>query len=386
MIGHFDADAFFASVEQAADGRLRRRPVAVGGSGARGVVCSASYEARAYGVRSAMPTRQALQLCPELVVVRGHFELYEEFSARIFGWCEALTPRVERSSIDEGYLDLGGGAGGLAGAVRALRELDRTIRGELKITVSCALALRKGVARIASKARKPHGFTVVPAGSEAAFLAPLAVAHLTGIGPAAAARLAGIGLRTIGDLVQAGADRLYPMLGRRTAGLLELARGEGDEPVVTDAPPAQSFSGQETLARESGDEAVVEQALKGLLTAQLRRLRAARHAARTLVVGLRYSDRETAQAAHSLAAPGSIDADFLPHIRPLLRRAWRRRVTVNQVRLELSRLYPDWMQGELFGPGRPRQLALCRLGDALTARFGPAALRPASQLPIGKFI
>jgi len=312
--------------------------------------------------------------------VSGHFELYERFSERIFGWCEELTPQVERSSIDEGYLDLAGRAGGLAGAIRALRGLDREICGELKITVSSALALRKGVARIASKAHKPHGFTVVPAGSEAAFLAPLPLPHLTGIGPVAAGRLAGIGLRTIADLVRAGPDRLYPLLGRRTAALLELARGEGDEPVVTDAVAAQSFSGQETFALESGSEAAVERALKALLAAQLRRLRATRQGARTLAIGLRYSDRETAQAAHSIAEPSSIDADFLPHIRPLLRRAWQRRVQVNQVRLELSRLYPDWIQGDLFAPARPRQLALCRLGDELAGRFGPAALRPASQL------
>ena len=369
MIAHFDADAFFASVEQAADRRLRCRPVAVGG-GSRGVVCSASYEARVFGIHSAMPTRRALQLCPELTLVRGHFELYERFSDQIFDLCEDLTPHVERTSIDEGYIDFRGRAGGAEGAIRILQSLDREIHGWLKITVSCGMAAQKRIAQIAGKAHKPHGFTVVPPGSEAAFLAPLPLRHLPGLGPVSTQRLEAIGLRTIHDFVRSGPDILYPVLGKRVRPLLDLARGEDNEPVTPEAPPPKSFGEQETFADETGSEPFVERRLKALLAAQLQRLRAARQCARTLAIGLRYTDREMAQASRSLDEPGNTDPLFFPLVRPLMGRAWQRRVKINQVRVQLSQLYPDWMQGDLFEPGLWRQREMCHTVDALNARFG----------------
>lgn len=378
-IAHFDADAFFASVEQAADRRLRRRPLAVGG-GARGVVCSASYEARVFGIHSAMPMRRARQLCPELTVVRGQFELYERFSDQLFAMCEDFTPHVERSSIDEGYVDFRGRSGGPQAAVRILRQFDREVCDWLKITVSCGLATGKRIAQIAGKVHKPHGFTLVPPGSEAVFLAPLSIRHLPGIGPVTARRLEGIGLCRVGDLVRIGADRLYPLLGGQTGGFLELARGEDREPVTPEPAPPRSFGEQETFTGETGSEAEVERILKGLLLKQLGRLRASRQSARTLTVGVRYTDMETAQASHSLADPSNLDGDFQQHIRPLMRRAWTRRVQLNQVRIQLSHLYPDWLQGDLFDPGRARQSVLCQLSDTLREQFGPRCLVPASQV------
>jgi DNA polymerase-4 len=375
-IAHFDADAFFASVEQAADRRLRRRPVAVGG-GARGVVCSASYEARAFGIHSAMPTRRALQLCPELTLIRGQFELYEQFSDQLFNLCEDFTPHVERTSIDEGYVDFRGRAGGPETAIRILRVFDREVCNWLKITVSCGLASQKRVAQIAGKARKPHGFTVVPEGSEAAFLAPLDLHHLPGLGPVSTRQLQQIGLRTVGDLVRAGPDLLYPVLGKRVQPLLDIARGIDEEPVTTESPPPQSFGGQETF-EESGSEAFVERTLKALLAKQLKRLREARQSARTLSIAIRYSDRESAQASHSLTEPSNLDPVFFPHVRLLMRRAWQRRVQLNQVRVQLANLYPDWLQADLFNPDTERQRILCGLSDSLNAQFGSSALMPGS--------
>ncbi|MGC9451449.1 MAG: DNA polymerase Y family protein [Oceanipulchritudo sp.] len=379
LIGHIDADAFFASVEQAADRRLRHRPVAVGG-GRRGVVCSASYEARVFGIHSAMPTRRALQLCPELTLVRGQFELYERFSGQIFDLCDELTPHVERTSIDEGYLDFRGRPGGPNGAIRSLRALDRDISGWLKITVSCGMAARKRVAQIAGKAHKPHGFTVVPPGSEAAFLAPLPLRHLPGLGPVATGRLEAVGLRNIRDLVAAGPDILYPVLGERSRAFLDLARGEDADPVRPEPPPPKSFGEQQTFEEETGSEAFVERSLKILLSAQLRRLRAARQGARTLSIVLRYSDWEISEASRSLPEPSNLDPVFLPLVRPLMRRAWQRRVRLNQVRVQLSRLYPEWMQGDLFDPGNERQARLCRAADALNAQFGKGTLVRAGEL------
>jgi DNA polymerase-4 len=378
-IAHFDADAFFASVEQAADRRLRGRPIAVGGT-TRGVVCSASYEARRYGIHSAMPTRRALQLCPELTVVRGQFELYERFSGQIFDLCEDLTPRVERTSIDEGYIDLRERTGALGEAIRLMRQFDQEIHRWMKITVSCGLAAQKRVAQIAGKAGKPHGFTVVPPGSEAAFLAPLPLRHLPGIGPVAGQRLNALGLQTVGQLVQSGADVLYPVLGKRAAGLLCVARGEDEEPVLEVSAPAQSFSGQETFATECGSEAAALKEGEGLLGRQLARLRAAGKSARTVSLGIRYTDQTHAQASESINEPSNLDPVLQPLLRPLLKRAWERRVRINQIRVALSNLYPDWSQGELFDERSQRQRELYRIKDALSAQFGGTALQPASQL------
>jgi DNA polymerase-4 len=378
-IAHFDADAFFASVEQAADPRLRRRPVAVGG-GSRGVVCSASYEARVFGIHSAMPTRKALQLCPGLTLVRGQFELYERFSNQLFDMCEDMTPHVERTSIDEGYIDFKGRSGGPEAAIRILRDFDREVCGWLKITVSCGMAARKRVAQIAGKAHKPHGFTIVPPGSEAAFLAPLPLRHLPGLGPVSTRRLGQIGLQSIGDLVRAGADILYPVLGKQAPALLEVARGEESEPVSAESPPAKSFGGQETFDKETGCERFVERELKTLLLAQLRRLRKAGQCARTLTIGLRYTDMEVAQASHSLPDPSNLEPVFFPRVRPLMRRAWHRRVQLNQIRVQLGNLYPDWMQADLFNPGQARQREICRLSDAINAEYGKGSLVPLGML------
>ena len=378
-IAHFDADAFFASVEQAADRRLRQRPVAVGG-GSRGVVCSASYEARAFGIHSAMPTRKALQLCPDLTLIRGQFELYERFSGQLFDLCEDFTPHVERTSIDEGYVDFRGRAGGPEAAIRILRAFDREVCQWLKITVSCGFSAQKRIAQIAGKANKPHGFTVVPEGCEADFLKPLHLNHLPGLGPVATQRLGQIGLRLVGDLVKAGPDLLYPVLGKRTEPLLELARGEDNGIVTTETPPPKSFGGQETYGSETGDEDQVERDLKGLLGKQLRRLRAARQSARTLAICLRYSDREGTQASHSLPEPANLEPVFYPWVRVLMKRAWQRRVQINQIRVQLSNLYPAWIQNDLFDQTQLRHRRMAELEDSLNSRFGKGSLLRASQL------
>jgi DNA polymerase-4 len=382
LFAHFDADAFFASVEQAADRRLRQRPVAVGGS-TRGVVCSASYEARAYGIHSAMPTRKALQLCPDLVLIKGQFELYERFSDQLFFLCEDISPHVEQTSIDEGYLDFRGRDGGPEGAVQALRGFDKEVCQWLKITVSCGLSARKRVSQIAGKARKPHGFTVVPEGNEAAFLAPLPLRHLPGLGPVSTERLGRLGLERVGDLIRVGPERLYPVLGRRVEGILQLARGEDDTTLAVERAPARSLSGQETLAAECGDEAMAIRLLKSLLQLQLARLRASRQTARILGISLRYTDREEASASEALLSPSNLDPVFFPLVGPLLRRAWRRRVRINQVRLTLRQLYPDCIQEDLFGAGQGRLRQICTLGDQLNATYGEGTLVRASQLEQG---
>src|SRR5215467_1279216 len=194
-IVHLDADAFFASVEQAADPRLRGKPIAVGGE-KRGIVASASYEARKFGIYTPMPTILARRLCPRLILLPGDFEKYELFSRLMFSYAYDFTPDVEIGSIDEGYFDL---TGVRKSPVEIAETIRRAIRQSLKLSVSEGIASNKLVSQIASKLKKPSAFQFVPAGNEAGFLSPLASKWLPGIGPKTALQLNSAGLARIGQ-------------------------------------------------------------------------------------------------------------------------------------------------------------------------------------------
>ncbi len=376
FIGHWDGDAFFASVEQAADRRLRGQPLAVGG-GRRGVVASASYEARHFGIHSAMPIYRARQLCPQLLVVRGHYELYEQFSDYVFNLCLERTPLVEKASVDEGYMDLRGT--GKSAAV-LMRELDSEIQSALKITVSMGLASNRLVAQVAGKSCKPHGFVEVAMGGEAAFMAPLPLSRLPGLGPRTVERLQGVGLFKLGDLSRVGPNWLLPVLGRQTASVLAAARGEGDAEVRLERAPAQSFGEQHSFEDELASEAVGEQWVKHALDSQLRRLRQHRQQARGMVLALRYSDGEEVSGSVRLSEPSDLAEDFYPHAGPLLRRLWQRRVRLRRLRLSLGQLYPAVTNGDLFDTSRERIRRLAQVTDQLNAAFGTTILRRAVHL------
>ena len=375
---HLDADAFFASVEQAADTRLRGIPMAVGG-GRRGVITSASYEARAQGIYTAMPTRRALQMCPGLVIVPGQFELYEEFSENLFGLCRNLTPWVEKTSIDEAYLDFNGCRGGKA-MMRALRKLDREICGWLKITVSQGLAGNKLVAAVASKLRKPHGFVVVPPGAEAAFLAPLSLRRLPGLGPVAAAALAGVGARVIADLTRLGPAGLRPFLGGRTDHFLEAARGIDNRPLVMERRSAKSYSQQHTFEQDQGDETFIEGRLKAMIDALLAKIRVDHKQVRTLTIRLRYTDMEGESVSRSLADPSDLESDFYPLVRPLLRTAWTRRVHLRLAGVKFSNIYEVREQADLFDTHRARRRLLAKAIDRLNRDYGEHTLIRAGHI------
>ncbi|GIX50175.1 MAG: hypothetical protein KatS3mg132_369 [Limisphaera sp.] len=232
-IVHLDADAFFASVEQAADVRLRGRPVAVGGQ-RRGVIASASYEARRYGIHTPMPTSLARRLCPSLIVLPGDFEKYERFSQWMFSYAYDFTPEVEQTSIDEGYLDVTAQRG--RPAVEIADRLRRIIRETLKLTVSEGIGTSKLVSQIAAKLHKPAAFHTVPPGRETAFLHPLPVHWLPGVGPQTAARLRAAGLRLIRDVALTPPDRLAWLVGSAALDLHRFARGLDDRPPDSPQP------------------------------------------------------------------------------------------------------------------------------------------------------
>src|ERR1700678_332584 len=225
-IVHLDADAFFVSCEQARDPSLVGKKCAVGGR-ERGIISSASYEARACGVFTPMPTSAALRACPDLVLIRHTPGLYGDVSRRMFDLCESLTPIVQRNSIDEGYLDLGPCAhGDLASVEGAVRGLQKRIWDELRIPVSMGIAPNKLVAQIASKLRKPRGFVVVRPGEEAAFLSPLPIGRLPGIGTKTEASLGRMGIRLVGDLFTRSERELEAAFGRGGRAVAELGGGE----------------------------------------------------------------------------------------------------------------------------------------------------------------
>ena len=247
---HLDADAFFASVEQAADPRLRGKPIAVGGE-KRGIVASASYEARRMGIYTPMPTARARKLCPKLIVVPGDFEKYERFSRWMFSYAYDFTPDVEISSIDEGYLDL---TANTRPSIEIARKIVDAIRGSLKITVSEAVGTSKLVTQIAAKMRKPAAFEMVPAGEEKLFLHPLANSWLPGVGPKTAVRLNAAGLARIGQIAETPVDLLHLLLGRAAPQLPPVNQVEvAKDPVQRKRNRQAHHVGAELLGRFRAD-------------------------------------------------------------------------------------------------------------------------------------
>ncbi len=251
MILHFDLDAFYASVAQRDDPRLRGIPLAISGSSRRAVVLTASYEARPFGVRSAMPLYRARELCPQLTVVPPDFNRYREASQAVFAIFEAGAAAVEGLSLDEAFVALPGAS--LDEARAFAQRVRARVRAEVGLTVSAGVAAVKMVAKIASDANKPDGLTVVPPGTERAFLAPLPVGQLWGIGPKTLPRVLAAGVRTIGDAAALDDDALNRIFGRGGAFYRDLARGIDDR-AVDGSRERKSISTEETFEYDVRDE------------------------------------------------------------------------------------------------------------------------------------
>ncbi len=289
-IVHLDADAFFVSCEQARDPSLVGKKCAVGGS-ERGIISSASYEARACGVYTPMPTSRAVKVCPDLILIKHTSGLYGEVSRKMFDLCETVTPSVQRNSIDEGYMDIGPCALGTLEAIeRVVRELQRRIWNELRIPVSMGIAANKLVAQIASKLRKPKGFVVVAPGSEGEFLAPLPVGRLPGIGVKTEASLSRLGIRLVGDLFSRGEREMAEAFGNGWRGVLEMARGVDYSVVETESEDAKSYSKQETFFTDVGDFAEIERVAKRMIDELMPKVRSDGAHVKTMTIKVRYSD------------------------------------------------------------------------------------------------
>jgi len=296
-------DAFFASVEQRDQPELRGKPVLVGGSPrSRGVVAAASYEARVFGCRSAMPMRTAVRLCPQAEIVRPRFSRYREVSAEIMSIFREVSPLVEPLSVDEAFVDITYRVGEGATPVELAQWIRERVTRETQLTVSCGVATSKSVAKIASDQNKPNGLTVVPPGQEAAFLAPLPISDLWGVGPKTAERLLGAGIETIGDLADRPLPWLIDRFGSRGEWFWQLARGLDDRDISLERE-AKSISSEMTFAEDVSSEATLTKVVADQAAAVARRLTESGFRARTVQVKLRVSAVTTFTRQRTLAKP-----------------------------------------------------------------------------------
>jgi DNA polymerase-4 len=385
-IVHLDADAFFVACEQALEPSLRGKKCAVGGR-ERGIISSASYEARACGVYTPMPTTRALKVCPDLIMIPHTPGLYGRVSQQMFDLCETLTPVVQRNSIDEGYLDLTPcGFKTQAAVEAAVHALQQRIWDELQVTASFGLAANKLVAQIASKLRKPRGFVVVPPGEEKDFLAPLSIGRLPGIGTKTEAALAKHGLNFVHELFLRSESELSAILGRDWRHLLLLARGIDERPVETEETDAKSYSQQETFAADVGDFAEIERVAKGMLDELMRKVRADGKRVRTMTIKVRYPDFAQEAHGHSLAEASDLEAPFYPLVNPLLRAAWKKRRPLRLVSVRLSGVEDGPAQLEMFAQTDEKRRRLAAVLDQLNAGGRGAAVQHGHQLASRKRI
>ena len=307
---HVDMDAFYASVEQRDDPALRGRPVAVGGSRARGVVAAASYEARAFGVRSAMPSSTAIRRCPNLVFASPRFDVYRAVSGQIRAIFADYTDLIEPLSLDEAYLDVTEDRHAL-GSARAIAEAIRArIRADTGLTASAGVSYNKFVAKLASDQNKPDGLCVIPPHRGAAFVAGLPVNRFHGVGPVTARRMEALGIRTGADLAARPLAFLQAHFGSYAAYLYGAARGEDDRPVRAHRT-AKSIGAERTFERDLSDPGALHAALQHVADAAWTRIDRAQARGRTVTLKLRRADFTTLTRARSFATPVPDQPAFL---------------------------------------------------------------------------
>lgn len=371
---HVDMDAFYASVEQHDDPRLAGLPVIVGGTGSRGVVAAASYEVRRFGVRSAMPMRQALERCPQAVCVHPRMARYQEVSRLVFAVFDEFTPQIEGLSLDEAFLDVTASREPVA---HIAAQIKRRIRERTGLTASVGAAANKLVAKIASDLNKPDGLTLVTPQTLRAILDPLPVRRLPGLGGKTGARLTAAGVHTLGELRVAPDAQLWPIFGRHSQSLRDRAAGLDDRPVV---PLRQelSISAEDTFDQDIHDRHRLQQAVAELADLACSRTRDRELAAGCISVKIREHDFTTVTRQRAVQ-PATQDRRMIATVARQLLDHWLDEHPGARLRLlgvALRQLGPV-SQLELFTTGRGGVDAAV---DAVRERFGKLALRSASSL------
>jgi len=306
---HVDMDAFFASVEQRDDPALRGLPVAVGGSASRGVVAAASYEARRFGVRSAMPSAEALRLCPDLVFRKPRFDTYRDVSRQIRAIFLDYTPHVEPLSLDEAYLDVTDDLRGIGSATRIAQLIRQRIRADTGLTASAGVSYNKLLAKLASDQNKPDGLCLIRPGDGARFVAALPVRRFHGVGPRSAEKLARLGIHTGADLAARDLAVLRQNFGSLADYLYRAARGIDLRPVRANRP-RKSIGGERTFAQDISSGAQLRQTLDGIIDIVWDRIEAAQGQGRTVTLKLRNADFTTLTRARTLPLMVASKSEF----------------------------------------------------------------------------
>ena len=382
-VGLMDLDAFFASVEQLDHPEWRGKPVIVGGNPEeRGVVSTASYEARTYGVHSAMSAVQARRLCPQAIWTHGHRERYREMSAQVMAILQDETPYVDQVSIDEAFFDVTPGRYSSESPVAICRRIMRRV-GELGISCSIGLGVNKTVAKIASERDKPRGLTVVPPGTEAEFLAPLPVRSMSGIGGSAERALAAQGIRTLGQLAEAPLEVLEPIFGVNAEAVRTRAQGRERSPVreAVAEEEVKSVSNERTFAHDLTDRDDVEAAIALLGESVGRRLRRKGLAGRTVTLKLKYSYGSGRTIQRKLPHPTDDENLFVPVACELLDQVWAPGMHVRLVGVGVSDFHEEGgVQTDLFcevderGAMSSDRRDLSVALDQVAERFGTGAV------------
>ncbi len=387
---HLDMDAFFVSVEELYDPSLKGKPVVVGGkSNERGVVSAASYEARKYGIHSAMPLRTAYQRCPQAIFVEGHPERYRELSGKVFEVLNRFSPVVEMASIDEAYLDMTGTERLFGPPLKAAHLLHDAITQATKLNCSIGIAASRLVAKIASDQAKRNGVLWVLPGTEARYLAPLEVRKIPGVGKVMEANLHSIGVRRIGDLAALDDKVLESRFGKWGMALAGKSQGFDaggwfDQEIGARGAP-KSVSHEHTFNEDTHDQDRLESTLAHLAEKVARRLREHGLKARTIQLKLRYTDFTTITRAQTLPVPTQLDIGIIEASRRLLRTNWEKGRDIRLIGIHASGFdAEDGQMGLLDGERDERWRQALTAADKLRDKFGESAVSLGSGMQ-GKF-
>jgi DNA polymerase-4 len=382
---HVDMDAFFVSVEELYDPTLKGKPVVVvARPNERGVVSAASYAARKFGVHSAMPLRTAYKLCPQAIFVDGHPERYRECSQQVSEVLRSFSPLVEMASIDEAYLDMTGTERLHGPPLRAAHRLHESMKARTRLNCSIGIAASRLVAKISSDQAKPNGILWVIPGREAAYLAPLDVRKVPGVGKVTEKNLHAFGIRKVGDLAKLDDRFLEERFGKWGMALAGKSRGFDaggwfDTEIGEDTGP-KSISHEHTFGEDTADAGQIESTLAHLCEKVGRRLREHELAARTIQLKLRYSDFSTITRAHSVARPTQIDTEIYEEARDLFRRNWTPGAKVRLIGIQASHWGDEEQMDLLGGDTHEKWRGALAAADRLRDKFGDSAVGLASGM------